>query len=111
MSKSAKNLIVVLGIITTVFAAYYFFTQEAALVLRSSESNRQLDQLLFAADEFTARQQVLNNITLDTTLFESDVFTSLRSFSTEPSEYIIGRPDPFLSTALDPGTNAPTSDE
>lgn len=101
MSKSAKNLIVILGIITTVFAAYYFFTQEAALVLRSTDSDRQLEELLIAAQEFSARQQALNAITLDTTIFSSEVFNSLRSYSPEAEEFQIGRPDPFLPTRLD----------
>lgn len=98
MSKSAKNLIVILGIVTTVFAAYYFFTQEAALVLRTDESNQQLQELLVAAEQFSARQQVLNTISLDTRIFESEVFNSLRGFSPTPEEYNIGRPDPFLPT-------------
>lgn len=101
MSKSAKNLIVVLGIVTTVFAAYYFFTQEAALVLRTSESDRQLEELLVAAEDFAARQRVLDTIALDTHVLDSDIFNSLRDFSPTPEEYEIGRPDPFLPTEFE----------
>lgn len=110
MSKSAKNLIVILGIVTTVFAAYYFFTQEAALVLRTSESNRQLQELVTAAEQFTARQQVLNEVSLDTRIFESPSFTSLRDFSPEPEEFGIGRPDPFLSTSLEQSFTGDTTE-
>lgn len=96
MSKTAKNLIVILGIITVVFAAYYFLTQEAAFVLRSEEANVELRELLQAADTFTARQQVLGTITLDDSVFTSDVFANVRDFSTPPDEFGVGRRDPFL---------------
>jgi len=99
MSKSGKNLIIILGIITTVFAAYYFFTQEAALVLRTSESDQQLTELLQAAETFAARERVLNTITLETRIFESDVFTALRDFSPEPDEFEVGRSNPFAPTS------------
>lgn len=106
MSKSAKNLIVVLGIITTVFAAYYFFTQEAALVLRTTESDRQLEELLVAAQQFTERQRVLDTIEIDTRIFDSPTFQSLRSFSPKPAEYGVGRPDPFLPIEFDDESQA-----
>lgn len=100
MSPAAKNLIVVLGIITLVFGVYYFFNQDAALVLRSSESEEQLAELVQTAETFSQRQQVLDQITLDTGLFEYESFNSLRDFSPEPEEFQPGRPDPFLPTTF-----------
>lgn len=98
MSKSIKNLVVILIILTTVFGAYYFLTQESALVLRTGESDRQLEELLLSAQTFTARQQVLNAITLDMEVLDSEVFDSLRGYAPNPREYEIGRPDPFVPT-------------
>ena len=96
MSKSAKNLIIVLAIVLTAFVGYYLFTQEASLVLRTTESDRQLEQLLRTAEEFTARQQILNSVTLNTEIFESPSFNSLQGFSPDPLEFGVRRPDPFL---------------
>ena len=101
MSKSVKNLIVVLAIIITAFAGYYMFSQEAGLVLQTTESDLQLEQLLSSAEEFTERQRILSSIRLNTELFDNSTFTALQDFSPEPQEFEIRRPDPFLSPRLD----------
>ena len=96
MSKIGTNIIVLLGIVTVLFGAYYFFTQEAALVLRSPESNRQLQELLMASETFVERSQVLDGIQLDTSILQFDVFNSLQSYSPSPDEFLIGRDNPFV---------------
>ena len=96
MSKIGTNIIVLLGIVTVLFGAYYFFTQEAALVLRSPESNQQLQELLVASETFVQRSEVLDNIRLDTSILQFDVFNSLQSFSPEPEEFSVGRGNPFV---------------
>jgi len=95
MSNTAKNLMIVLGILTAAFAGYYFFIQDASLVLRSSESDRQLEQMLVRTQEFVGHRQILDSIALDTSLFQSNEFRNLRSFSPEPSEFPVGRSNPF----------------
>jgi hypothetical protein len=99
MSNTAKNLLIALGVVTVVFAGYYFFVQESSLVIRSSESNQQLEQMLARTQEFVGHRQILNSISLDTEVLERVEFQSLRSFAPEPSEYSVGRQNPFLMPA------------
>ena len=98
MSSSGKNIIVALGLVTVVFAGYYFFTQESSFLLRSTESNNQLQQMLNRTQQFAEHRRVLDGIELNSTMFRTAEFTSLRDFSPAPSEYRVGRPDPFLPT-------------
>lgn len=96
MSNTAKNLMIVLGILTAAFAGYYFFIQESSLVIRSSESDRQLEQMLVRTQEFVGHREILDSIALDTSLFQSNVFRNLQSFSPEPAEFPVGRSNPFM---------------
>jgi hypothetical protein len=95
MSNSGKNIIIVLGVITVVFAGYYFFTQEASQVLRSSESDRQLEQMLRQTQQFVEHRNVLTEVTLDTEILQLPEFRSLRTFSPEPNQFPVGRNNPF----------------
>lgn len=111
MSKTGQNLIVVLGIVLTVFAAYYFFTQESPLGLNSTQSGATLEVLLQDAQLFSERQAVLNGISLDTSVLSDEVFVSLQDYTEQPEEYRVGRPDPFLPTAFEPVITSVTDTE
>ena len=74
MSKISTNIIVLLGIVTLIFGAYYLFTQGSALALQSSESNQQLEQLLRSSQLFLERSAALDLIQMDTQVLEFDVF-------------------------------------
>lgn len=97
MSKIGQNLIVILGIVVVVFAAYYFFTQDSDLIVRSSESDQRLEELLQSAQVFAERQAVLDSITLETSVLTSDELVSLQDFSEEPAEFLVGRSNPFVN--------------
>ena len=113
MSNTAKNLLIALGIVTVVFAGYYFFIQESSLVIRSDESNQQLEQMMARTQEFAGHRQILSTITLNTEVLQQAEFQSLRSFSPEPGEFAVGRDNPFvvpqperpLTTTATSGTN------
>jgi|GEM_PF-1969161 hypothetical protein len=115
MSKSAKNLIVVLGIITTVFGAYYFFTQDAALpgLNSTGAGGVQLADLQEKAAEVTKRTTALTAVTINTSLFSDEGFNSLRTFAPEPQEFTVGRADPFMPSPElapnNPNTTAQTT--
>lgn len=98
MSNTAKNLMIVLGVVTIAFAGYYFLVQESSLVLRSPESERQLEQMLVRTQEFVGHRQILDSITLDTSILQTNEFRNLRSFSPEPNEFSAGRTNPFTVT-------------
>lgn len=95
MSNTAKNLMIVLGVLTAAFILYYLLVQESSLVLRSSESERQLERMLIRTQEFVGHRQKLDSIELDSSFLQSEEFISLQSFSPEPNEFSVGRDNPF----------------
>lgn len=118
MTNTIKNLLVALGIITVAFAGYYFFLQDSSPVLRTSESNRQLEQMLARTQEFVVHRQILDTIDLDTTILQSNEFRSLRTMSPRPGEFPVGRANPFVVTAperpvtqITPTNDLPTDQE
>ena len=102
MSKTAKNLIVVLGLITVAFAGYFMFMQQSATTL-SFESNDAVLQNIQANNQlFIERERQLRAIELDLSLFNDDRFISLRSFDKPIVEQPVGRDNPFISDSLPP---------
>jgi hypothetical protein len=112
MSNTAKNLLIVLGVITAAFAGYYFLIQDSSIVLRTPASERQLEQMLVQTQEFVSHREVLDSIDLDTTVLQSNEFRNLRSFSPEPGEFPAGRPNPFsVSGPERPLVDTPVSNQ
>ena len=109
MNKNFTNIIVILGIVLAVFAAYYVFTQDGSFVLSSGEQNTELEQLVLAAERFAQHQQIINDIDLDVAFLESTAFTRLQDFTPDPDEFEIGRPDPFLPTRFNQSVRAVTT--
>jgi len=101
MSNTAKNLMIVLGVITVAFAGYYFLIQDSSIVLRTPESERQLEQMLMRTQEFVSHREVLDSIDLDTSILQSNEFRNLRSFSPDPSTFSFGRSNPFHESSLE----------
>mgnify|MGYP001828732897 CR=1 FL=1 len=99
MNKTTTNIIVLLGIVTIVFGAYFFFTQDSTMFLSSDGSDRQLEQLLSSSQLFVERSKTLSSIQVDTSLFDSEVFNSLKSYSSAPEEFPIGRSNPFATVS------------
>ena len=100
MQKNVKNLVVILGIITVVFGIYYLLTQDSGMFIQSSQSQQQLDNLVASSQLFLDRSQALQQVDIDTTIFQSEVLNSLRTFSGPPSEYATGRDNPFLAPVV-----------
>jgi hypothetical protein len=111
MSKKAKNLMIILGILTFAFAGYYFFVQDSSIVIRPAESERELEQMLVRTQEFVNHRQILDSIDLNLTVLQSNEFRSLRSFSPSPNQYPFGRSNPFSAaeperSLINTGTSA-----
>lgn len=95
MGKIATNIVIVLGIVTIVYAGYYFYTQ-GAFTSTSFEVNEQTKKdMLNRTQVFIEHETVLNNLTFDFSLFEDERFLSLKSYSTPLKISPVGRPDPF----------------
>lgn len=101
MSKTATNLIIVLGLITVAFAGYYLYTQRDATTLDTTATNEQtMQEMLASTRSFIEYRRVLSGIRLDVSLFENDEFNSLRTFSTPVESRPVGRPNPFAEVEV-----------
>ena len=106
MSGIAKNLMIVLGLITVAFAGYYMYTQRTATVLTTGTSNQVVEDMLANTQVFIERRQALDRVTLDMSIFEDERFRSLRSFSEPLDDIPVGRANPFAEAGQD-FTNTP----
>lgn len=92
----SKNTIVVLGVVLMVFAGYYFFLQDSAGVIRTSESSAQLEQMLAKTQVFIQHRGTLDEISLDTSLFSDPKFMTLTDHTPPPNEFNVSRENPFV---------------
>lgn len=97
MSNTAKNLVIVLGLITVAFAGYFMFMQSSATTLSFDANDEVLQNMLTNSQLFIDRRQQLENVALDTSFFSDARFTSLRSFDNPIVEQPVGRSDPFAT--------------
>ena len=97
MNNTVKNLMIVLGILTVAFVGYYFLMQQSSPLVRSDESEQQLQNMLMRTQAFVGHRQVLDSIELDSSFIQSSTFRNLRSFSPEPQEFQHGRSNPFVA--------------
>lgn len=98
MNKSTtKNLLIVLGILTAAVGGYYLVTAAGVSVsLSSSRSDSEFQSMQNRTQVFIERGRTLDQVTLDTELFENPVFISLEQFNPNPIvEQRIGRENPF----------------
>ncbi|MCA9354047.1 MAG: hypothetical protein KC877_00830 [Candidatus Kaiserbacteria bacterium] len=95
MSKTAVNLIIVLGLITVAFAGYYLYTQKSATTLDFDSNRPTFDNMIANTRAFIERGKVLDGVQMNVGLFDDERFTSLRSYRTDIVEPPIGRSDPF----------------
>jgi len=97
MSNTAKNLIIILGLITVAFAGYFMFMQQSATTLSFDANDEVLQNMLANSQIFIERRQQLQNVTLDTEFFTDPRFTSLQSFDNPIVEQPVGRSNPFAT--------------
>ena len=95
MSNLTKNLVIILGLATVGFAAYFVFMKQADPIVSFETNEAMLESMLANSQLFIERRQHLETITLGTDLFDDERFTSLRSYSKPIDKQPVGRPDPF----------------
>ncbi len=95
MSNTAKNLIIVLGLITVAFGGYFMFMQQSATTLSFDANEDTLRNMQANSQLFIQRRQELSTIELELEFFTDDRFLSLQSYSTPISEVSVGRDNPF----------------
>jgi hypothetical protein len=95
MSKTAQNLIVILGLIAVALGGYFMLQQPGATTL-SFESNDSVRANIQAETQlFIQRGQQLRRINLDLDFFADQRFTSLQAYRTPIVEQPVGRDNPF----------------
>ncbi len=95
MGKAATNLSVVLGLVTIVFAGYWFYISKDSATLNSGGQEQTKEAMLQDTQKFEQHSQILREIKLETSIFEDARFKSLRTFTTDIRESNVGRNDPF----------------
>ena len=104
LNSMTKNIVIVLGALSIVFAGYYFYSQRESMVLNTQGNDVLLQNMLANTEVFIGRSQELDRINLDTSVFEDSYFRSLRSFSKPLKDTPVGRSNPFAevsNTSLD----------
>ena len=99
MSNLTKNIVIVLGLATVGFAAYFVFMKQEDPVVSFETNEAMLESMLANSQLFIERRQNLETISLGTDLFDDERFTSLRSYSRPVEEQSVGRPNPFEPVA------------
>ena len=95
MSNTAKNLVVILGLITVAFAAYFMFQQQTATTLSFDANEDVLRNMLANSQLFIERRRQLEEVDLDLSFFEDDRFQALESYDQPIVEQSVGRDNPF----------------
>jgi hypothetical protein len=96
MSKTAKNLVIILGLITVAFGGYFMFMQQTATTLDfDAPDDAALQSMRTNSQLFIQRKRQLEQIVLDTNFFVDDRFVSLQSYDSPIIEQPNGRDNPF----------------
>lgn len=93
MSNLTKNLVTILGLVTVVFAGFYFYAQKDAL--DTGVDDLAVQEMLVSTEVFIVRSQELDEMDFDLSVFENERFKTLRSFTSPIQEQSVGRTDPF----------------
>lgn len=99
MTSLTKNLVIVLGLATVAFAAYFVFMKQADPVISFESDEAMLEAMLANSQIFIERRQALESVSLDVDLFTDERFTSLESYSRPIVEQPVGRTNPFSPTS------------
>ncbi|MDP3726514.1 MAG: hypothetical protein Q8R36_04950 [bacterium] len=96
MSQKIKNTIFIIVFVAIVFVAYsLFFKKDDVAPLLTSQSATQGGRETSVVQEFLVLLNTLNNLELDTGIFQDPVFNSLQDESVELQEEPKGRKNPF----------------
>jgi hypothetical protein len=95
MTSLTKNLLILLGLLTIVFAGYYVYTQLSTFVAEDQSNEVLIANMRQNTDVFIQRSQELSQIAIDTSFFETTNFRNLKSYTSAVRDRDRGRPDPF----------------
>ncbi len=99
MNSALKNIVVLLVILTFAFVGYYIFIQNEGTQMDLSDKSDVTNEILAKTSLFIERRVILDNVKMDTSVFEDPLFISYRNFTLPVSEQATGRDNPFLGNA------------
>lgn len=94
MSPAMKNILVVLAAFTVAFGGYYFYSQSKNASLNTGTVSL-TEEMMLSTQVFIERRAILDQVRLDTSLFDDPVFRSYRSFREPLQNEPYGRSNPF----------------
>jgi hypothetical protein len=97
MSNTAKNIIVILGLITVGFAGYFMYMQQSATTLSFNANEDVLRNMRTNSVLFIERRGQLEAVDMDLSFFSDERVLSFRSFEEPIQEQPIGRSNPFAT--------------
>lgn len=93
MDSTIKNITIIMLILSFAFLGYYLYAQKDAINL-SGEAG--VGQDLFAkVQKYIERRNILDQVSLDTTILKDQRFISAVSYSSEVVEQKVKRENPF----------------
>lgn len=95
MGKTATNIVTILGVVTIVYAGYFFYSKGTFTSSSFEENEQTKKDMLNRTQAFIEYESVLNGLALDFSFFEDDRLLSLRSYSTPLKPVAVGRENPF----------------
>lgn len=95
MTSTLKNGLVILGLLTIGYAAYYFYTARESTTLDTGITDSEFQSMLLRTQAFIQLRQELNQMQLDVSFLEDSRFRSLESFEEPLVEVEAGRANPF----------------
>ena len=101
MTSTLKNGLIILGLLTIGYAAYYFYTARESTTLDSGISDSEFQNMLLRTQAFIQLRQELNQMQIDVSFFEDTRFRSLQSFEEPLIEVEPGRANPFAEVGRD----------
>ncbi len=104
MSKTIKNIIIVVVALAVLYGAYLYFKSSSTFEITSALQSSSTDGVGNTSNDqinkdtsFLSTLLNLNTITIDPTLFTSASWNSLRDNTVEiVNDGVVGRPNPFL---------------
>ena len=94
MNSTLKNIITLLVLFVFAFLGYYIFIQDGKLEVDGVGSDIS-EETLANTKLFIERRAILNQIKIDTSIFENKQFVSYRTFSSPIQPRPEGRTNPF----------------
>ncbi|MBI2047785.1 MAG: hypothetical protein HYT27_01465 [Parcubacteria group bacterium] len=96
MNQKIKNIVIIVALLVVVFVGYsFFFKKDSDGGVLTSQSAGSSNTAGGVVEEFLILLRTLNNLQLDTSIFNHDVYGALRDESVELVGQPRGRTNPF----------------